>query len=287
MKKMNDFTVFIISYQRPDRVYTYRTLRKQGYTGDVYIVVSEDDNTVEEYKKKFKNKVVVFNKDDYEVDLFDNLYENKRTDLFSRIASYDIARKLGYRYFLVLDDDYEGFYFMCDSKGRFRHIKVKNLDRLFKSFLEFYKVCKQVDILSFAQMGDFIGGRATFESFVFGKRGRMVRKAMNVFFCDVERRVEFLGRYNDDVNTFLYWGMRGRVFLTIFMVAIIQKLTQTNRGGMSEGYREHGTYWKSFSSVLVNPSAVRVSVMGVVEKRVHHNVLWEYAVPYILPFKYF
>lgn len=283
---MNNFAVFIISYRRPDRVFTYKALRKQGYSGEIYIVVGSDDDSIEEYRERFKDKVIVFNKDDYEIDLMDNEYFDRRTGSFARVALYDIVKRLGYRYFLILDDDYEGFYFMCDSKGRFRHLKVKNLDRLFKSFLDFYRSCESVSYLSFAQMGDFIGGKGTFDKFVFGKRGRMVRKSMNVFFADVKRPVLWVGRLNEDVNTYLYWGMKGKVFLTNFLVAVLQKLTQSNPGGMSETYKKRGTYWKSFSSVMINPSAVRVSIMGVVEKRVHHNVLWEYAVPYILPDEY-
>jgi hypothetical protein len=283
---MNEFCVFIISYKRPDRVLTYKTLRKQGYTGKIYIIVGSDDNMVDEYKKKFKDEVIVFNKNDYDIDLVDNEFNDKITGSFARVASYDIAKKLGYKYFLLLDDDYEGFYFMCDSKGRFKHLKIKNLDKVFDIFFEFYKNCENISYLSFGQMGDFIGGKSTFDEFIFGKRGRMVRKSMNVFFSSVDRKVKWVGRLNEDVNTFLYWGMKGKIFLTNFLISVLQKLTQTNPGGLSESYKSRGTYWKSFSSIIINPVAVKISVMGVVEKRIHHNVLWEYAVPYILPDKF-
>ena len=60
-KDNRDYAVFIVSHKRPDRVFTYKALRKTGYTGKIYIVVDDLDPTIEEYKKRFNN-VVVFSK---------------------------------------------------------------------------------------------------------------------------------------------------------------------------------------------------------------------------------
>jgi hypothetical protein len=35
----NDFCVFILTHGRADRVYTYKTIRNQGYTGPIYLVI--------------------------------------------------------------------------------------------------------------------------------------------------------------------------------------------------------------------------------------------------------
>ena len=59
--KNKDFVAMILSHGRPNNVYTYKTLRNYGYTGDIIIVVDNEDKTIDEYKKNFDN-VVVFNK---------------------------------------------------------------------------------------------------------------------------------------------------------------------------------------------------------------------------------
>ena len=46
---MNDFAVFILSHGRPDNVITYKTLRTSGYTGPVYIVVDNEDDSLAKY----------------------------------------------------------------------------------------------------------------------------------------------------------------------------------------------------------------------------------------------
>lgn len=51
---------------------------------------------------------------------------------------------------------------------------------------------------------------------------------------------------------------------------------------MSETYLESGTYVKSFASVMYAPHSVKVSMMGRVDRRIHHRVNWGTAVPVIV-----
>ncbi|EFN6257501.1 hypothetical protein FVI12_21595 [Escherichia coli] len=41
----DDFCAFILTHGRPDKVLTYRTLRRAGYTGKIFIVVDDEDKT--------------------------------------------------------------------------------------------------------------------------------------------------------------------------------------------------------------------------------------------------
>lgn len=47
-----NFAVFILSHGRAGKVYTFDTLRKQGYTGKIYIIIDNEDEQEAEYKKK-------------------------------------------------------------------------------------------------------------------------------------------------------------------------------------------------------------------------------------------
>ena len=48
MAMREDFCVFILTHGRHDRVHTYNTLLKAGYTGKIYIVIDDEDQTAEE-----------------------------------------------------------------------------------------------------------------------------------------------------------------------------------------------------------------------------------------------
>ena len=103
----NDFVAFILSHGRADRVTTYDLLRKCGYTGDIRIVVDNEDETISQYIDKFGDEVVVFNKPFVAntLDPCDN-FDNRKTIVYARNACFDLAKELGYTYFIELDDDY-------------------------------------------------------------------------------------------------------------------------------------------------------------------------------------
>ena len=62
----NNFAVFILTFGRPDNIKTYKTLDRFGYTGKKYLICSTDDKKLDEYKSKYKDEVISFNKDDIE-----------------------------------------------------------------------------------------------------------------------------------------------------------------------------------------------------------------------------
>lgn len=112
---------------------------------------------------------------------------------------------------------------------------------------------------------------------------------MNSFICDTERQFTFLGRINEDVNTYTRNTSTGDLFLQIQQVCLLQKQTQSNAGGMTEVYLDSGTYLKSFFTVMYQPSSVKVRTMGneyVNQKRLHHRVNWMLTAPKILKEKF-
>jgi hypothetical protein len=109
---------------------------------------------------------------------------------------------------------------------------------------------------------------------------------MNTFFCKVDKPFQFVGRINEDVNTYITLGTRGLLLFTITQVYIDQDTTQSNEGGMTGVYLESGTYEKSFYTVMINPSCVTIKEMGSKYKRLHHCIDWEHCVPMIIRDEY-
>ena len=273
-----EYVVFILSYGRADKVYTYKTLKKQGYTGEIYLICSDDDKNLNDYKNTFEN-VYVFSKDDYvnTFDIADN-FDDKRVVVYARNAVFDIAKELGYKYFIVLDDDYKTFRYTVDNNYNYltKQRLCKDLDFQFNALLKYYKSIK-AKTLCIAQDGDFIGGAGCS---VFQKK--LSRKAMNFFVCSTDRRFNFVGRINEDVNTYVHFGSKGDLFLTICELRLNQLQTQQNTGGLTEFYLDGGTYVKSFYTLIFNPSSVRVSLVGTIHPRLHHRINWNNTVPRII-----
>jgi len=282
MKKYKDFAVFIMVHGRPDKMWTYHTLRKQGYTGKIFLIADNLDKRLEEYKAKYGEKLLVFDKKKAALDMQtgDNSGELRST-LFATNITFKLAKEKGIKYFFNMCDDYTGFEYRQDENLKYGGRMVKNLDGVFESLLKYYK---SIDCLSiaFAQSGDFMGGKNS----SLAKELKMKRKAMNTFLCSTERPFKFIGRMNEDITTYVNLGSTGGLFLTIPNVSIYQQPTQKEAGGMTEVYRLYGTYVKSFFSVMFNPSSVKVSVLGYTKKRIHHRVSWNNAVPKILNEKY-
>jgi len=279
MKDKKDFAVFILTHGRPNNVKTYKTLQKAGYTGKVYIIIDNEDKTQKEYLKKFNNKVIVFDKKEVSktFDEADN-FDDRRAIVYARNACFSIAKDLNITYFLQLDDDYTEFAFRFNLSNEYKFKGIKNnLDQVFESVLMFYKSVPVLSI-AFAQGGDFIGG----DQSGFAKKITLKRKCMNTFFCSTKRPFKFIGRINEDVNTYTCLQSRGNVFLTINAITIDQLQTQNNKGGMTDIYLDQGTYVKSFYTVIHSPSCTKIALMGQKNRRLHHKISWPQAVPLII-----
>ena len=277
---MDNFVVFILTHGRADNVITFATLKREGYTGKVVLVVDNEDETVDEYKKRYGDEnVYVFDKKAVSL-TFDtmDLSEDRRTIVYARNACFDIAKELGFRYFLELDDDYQSFEHRYPSEDGKKLMvdEVKDLDAVFSYMVKFLQT-SGADTVAFAQGGDFIGGISG-----ANYKKKVLRKVMNTFFCDTEKPFKFIGRINEDVNTYTARGSVGWLGLTITDISIRQKQTQSNKGGMSDVYIDSGTYLKSFYSVMAMPSAVKIGAMGDSHIRFHHKVEWDLCVPKIL-----
>lgn len=278
----DDFAVFILTFGRAEKVFTYDTLRKEGYTGKIYLICSDDDRELEVYKRKFGDEVIVFSKDDWKgkFDIGDNFIKDNVV-VYARNANPQIAKEMGLKYYLQLDDDYKNFRLRFPEGPKLASVRIDNLDEIFSIFLEFLEGTP-VTSIAMAQGGDYIGGKDC----AILNNPKTRRKLMNTFFNKVDDPYQFLGRINEDVNCYVHWGKLGKIFLTHPNMCVTQMQTQANTGGLTEFYLDGGTYIKSFYTIIFNPSAVKISLMGVRDRRLHHFVLWKNAVPQIIEEKW-
>lgn len=277
---MNDFVALILTHGRADKVFTYKTLRDCGYSGPIRLVVDNLDKQLNKYKEKYGSELIVFDKAKVSesCDYMDNR-KDYRAIIAARNISFEITKKLGFKYFIQLDDDYTRFDHRFNqsleyiSSGK----KIKNLDKVFSSMVEFFEKSNCLS-LALAQGGDYIGGAECANA----QKPTAKRKVMNSFICSVDRPFSFKGRMNDDVTTYTTEGSRGKLFMQTSQVSLEQKPTQKIAGGMTELYKDAGTYVKSFYSVMSHPSSITIKMLSTNNPRLHHSVKWNDTVPKIV-----
>lgn len=291
----DDFGVFILSNGRPQAIgrYTIRALRKAGYSGKWWIVLDSEDETAPEYRRLYgEERVLTFDRADVDgtFDIGDNgglrgLRINGEPGMMSKVVVHArnavprLAADLGLRYYQQLDDDYTYFAHRLVREGTLTYAFTYNFDTAVDAFVDFLEETGALTV-AFAQGGDFIGGAWG------GFRTQVTRKAMNTFIARVDRPVGFVGRINEDVNTYVWRGGQGDLFLTYTAFALNQINTQEQPGGLTTAYLDGGTYVKSFYTIMFAPSCVRISAIGDLSYRIHHQVSWNNAVPKVLSDRY-
>lgn len=187
---MLDYAVFILTHGRANKVITYDTLRKHGYTGPIYVVVDDLDSELDLYRDQYKDQCLVFSKADIasRFDCGDN-FRNNAAIFYARNACFDLAESVGVKYFIEMDDDYGHFSYKFDTHLAYLERYILSLDKVFSALIEYFT---SIDALSIAmaQNGDFIGGGDS----GFASAIRLKRKAMNSFICSTDRRFNFVGK---------------------------------------------------------------------------------------------
>lgn len=287
---LSDFAVFILTHGRAGDVMTYHTLRRCGYTGRIYLMVDDEDKQLAQYKAEFGDEVVVFKKQDAVniTDACDN-YDRRNSVVYARNWNFVVAKQLGIKYFWQLDDDYFNFHWSLSNDREYltttKASIVSDLDSVIEKCLAFL-VESGAKSVAFAQAGDFIGGAGGTVA-KRGASGTFSRKAMNSFFFATDNPCVFRGRMNDDVNLYVECGRRGDLFVTIPRLRVQQPPTQLKPGGCTDIYKEFGTYIKSFYSVIVAPSCVKIAMFhGKSHSRIHHAVQWKHTCPVIVDARY-
>lgn len=273
--KVRDFIVLIASYGRPEGLQkmTMTTFKKFFEKVDYRIMVSDDDKTLPKYLEMYGDKVYVFNKDkvlkESNADTADAL-DIKGVIFFERNIEFKVAKELGYRYFMHLEDDYKSMnYRMVTNDTSIPTCKM-NLDYFHQICEMYFRVLDSSPFLysvCMAQGGDYIGGRTNY----FIKNGYRF-KGMNIYCFDTEKEFKLPGRINEDASAYYVNGKLGKLFLTPIMIQLTQLPTQNNQGGVSDIYKRFGTYLKSIYTVIQRPDAVKIGIFTTNgNSNVHHS----------------
>lgn len=127
-----DFAVFILTHGRASNVRTVQTLKKCGFSGKWYIVIDNEDEQEGEYRRRYGDRVLQFDKlaVSKTFDTMD-LSEERRTIVYARNVCFELAEQIGVRYFLELDDDYTSFEYRFKGGEKLLVKPVQKIDEVF------------------------------------------------------------------------------------------------------------------------------------------------------------
>lgn len=264
-KKIN--TIYIISKGRPQCV-TAQTLTRIKYPGKWYIVVGNNDLELESYKKRWGDRIIVFDwyKEVKNTDLMDNFGYDKKASGASpvRNAARKISKENGELRHWQFDDDYLDF-------SRYNPYLNKN-ETIKDGRILFSSMYRIADFANDAKLNNIGFALATIEGNPQRRHkwGPRVYNAHNLP-SDDDLFVEWKGRMNDDtINAVNVWRTGG-VEMMVKFLQLRMEPTQKSEGGLTDLYKEDGTVRKTAYLLLACPAFSKLVIRF---GRFHHNVNW-------------
>lgn len=249
----DDFAFFIVSHGRPHNQATLEQILGAGYTGDWYIVCDNLDSTLPQYKEKYGEHVLVFDKEQWaeKTDTFESK-RDLRSVVYARNASIALAQELGYKYMAQFDDDQKRFTIRYEDGDQLKSQVVDSgMDEIINAYVQILEDTR-IDIISMGNGMNYIGGL----SGAFKKR--MGTWLYSTFFLKVDAGIEFRGLHNEDYILTSHYAKRGMSLYNIFDVQATDLLRGTNEGGLFDIYQATSSYQIAFYAILECPDSTMI-----------------------------
>lgn len=262
----NDFAVFITTHGRPN-CKTFHTLRRQGYTGQMFCVVDDLDTTVDEYVKNFgKEHVLVFEK--YaQLDSVERMTSDRvlSTVLYARHACFELADALNIKYFMICDDDIELFRHKYDTGESLKSIPVESMDEVLTNVVNYFATTN-VACLGISDSGAFFGGR---NGAYQNKYQRMISVC---YLCKTDDPIEFGSICFEDLWSTVQNSRAGKVlFETMFLCHSGEPMGSGASGGTTDFYKQNSLFKRNWYDVIAFPDCFYINQKTVLGRR-HVNM---------------
>lgn len=271
----NDYAVFIISHKRPE-VETLKALQKSGYNGEYFIVIDDTDPTIEEYKSRYGEHLLVFNKEEIwkNTDTIDN-FKIMTCCTYSRNYCIKAAKEKGYKYLVNLDDDIKMFKFRFVQGEKLAISSIKDIGKVFEEYIKFMETA-QLTCSGFIMAGKLIGGKKNLlvdSCFYSRPTNCFIMKASTPY---------FKGTYYEDAIYAIQNNKQGYLTYALMPVVIYGTPPMKNHdgGGMTAAYEEQNEFTQYFHIKVAEPTSIKLKVCN--NGKVKTTFLENFFVPKIL-----
>ena len=245
-------TIFILSKGRPQCT-TVETLNSLGYKGEWYILCGNNDDKLDEYKKLWGDRVLVFDwyKKVQECDLMDNFKDRPSGVTPARNAAMDIAKSMGKKRFWEFDDDFLGF--KRTNLYKNKNEKITDGDEL-EEFLY------RASLFGYRSRSSNVGFSFSFvecNPINFNKYNFRVYSTHNLS-TDDDIFEPFTGRTNEDINNPIDLARKGKYSFQFRFVQVLMRESRKESGGLTELYKQDGSIKRAAYSIMRCPSQCKL-----------------------------
>lgn len=227
--------VLIKTHGRPDKQLTYHTLRDAGYTGDIFLILDNED-CLSEYNRFIDDKhdpnmfCHIFDKHTLvnEVDSGTN-HPKRDVNLYAWVACERFAKRHGDEFFIMADDDITGFRYRYLEDGHLKSLKItQNLDVIFDE-VENYMLTADIAAMS-------TGIPQMYFNSDLNSNLHKWRVPYTFVFRNARHKMNWVSEYEEDIITAINSANEGKY---MSVLPVIQRDTVTmgsNAGGMHDSY---------------------------------------------------
>ncbi len=277
-----NFAVFIISHKRADRVQTYHALRTAGYTGQIYVVVDDEDPQLDKYKELYSKELIIFAKNDY-ISKVDTIIRTnqKSSPIYARCFVEYTAKEYKLDAFMMIDDDMPTFRYRWVDGDKARSLSMKiGMDDVLRLYAQ-YIIDNNIAVTSFVHTMFYVAG-------VHGLDRRITeqRELNGVFIRNTKFNVDWVGIMRHDMIANLLTAKRGYIWWALpFVVFETLPMNEVgvNEGGMKETYDMLNHYRRSFLGVIASPNCCKI---GCANGRIKISCDWSKVYPKIISGRY-
>ena len=257
------YAVFILTHKRPYTQDTLNALRNAGYTGDIYLVIDDEDSTQDEYIQNFNagaydcTDVLIFNKEVYRQTVDTGVTENVSSAVFARNFIEDIAKYFELDCFAMADDDAMKFRHRYVENDVLKSDLVTDMDSVLRAYFD-YILTTNICTTSFGLPSSYIGG-------IKGLSYRIITDRARLCFCfflrnahiDVDWRLALFEDWVSAVES----NRKGNIFVQAFPIQADFKPMMSNaQGGHEELYNVGGKFKKVAFPLMYLPDCTYISL---------------------------
>lgn len=253
----NNFAIFICTHGRPDKQLTLNTLRKCGYTGKIYLVLDDTDETIQKYIDLYgADNIFIFDKRSY-IDLTDTFVSHEiaptKCVVYARNAVEDIAHSMNLVCYAVVDDDIKEFRhrWINDNKLKSSTILYK-MDDVITEYIRFL-LENNISYCSFGCVPNYFGGLS-----VYDKQRTNARTCHNFIFKNCNFHQYWMASYVEDMTTPFVYGRTGQLWLAVLDVELVAPICGTTAGGMQDTYVSIPEFKRQTYALISSPSSIQI-----------------------------
>ena len=247
----DDFAVFILTHGRPNNQKTLNTLLSMGYNGKYYLVLDDQDNTASEYYANYpRDSILIFNKNHYLKTVDSGMCKPvAKFAVFARNAIEDLARDMGYKYFMMLDDDIYCFRIRYEVDGSLKSYKCDGIiNEVFMHCLEYMDnapiACLMPGVCNMYRSGAIAVQDWTSK----------YRISVNCFIRNTDYKVEWRLNMFEDLITALDYNRTSQIWITFVPLQIDVGLGNGKvAGGNTDTYKTFDGFRMAFMPLMVYP----------------------------------